>query len=86
MVGDTSYDLEMAKNQSEIARQLYEFKGQIREINGKNTGGSMQIIKWQDENGREFTPNFKEMNEREQKKIHENNNPVELNHKIIYPG
>ena len=29
-------DLEMAKNQSEIARQLYEFKGQIREINGKN--------------------------------------------------
>ena len=26
----------MAKNQSEIARQLYEFKGQIREINGKN--------------------------------------------------
>ena len=29
-------DLEMAKNQSEIARQLYEFKGQIRKINGKN--------------------------------------------------
>lgn len=62
------------------------FSDPTREINGKNTGGSMQIIKWQDENGREFTPNFKEMNEREQKKIHENNNPVELNHKIIYPG
>ena len=28
-------DLEMAKTQSEIARQLYEFKGQIRQINGK---------------------------------------------------
>ncbi len=28
-------DLEMAKNQSEIARQLYEFKGQIRQVNGK---------------------------------------------------
>ncbi len=29
-------DLEMAKNQSEIARQLYEFKGQIRQINGRD--------------------------------------------------
>ncbi|MGB6327304.1 MAG: hypothetical protein WBF48_00130 [Halarcobacter sp.] len=29
-------DLEMAKTQSEIARQLYEFKGQIRQINGKD--------------------------------------------------
>ncbi|MCQ4035918.1 hypothetical protein [Kaistella montana] len=45
----------------------------------------MQIIKWQDENGKVFTPNFKEMNEREQKQIRENNNPVELNHKITYP-
>ncbi|MCB4236081.1 hypothetical protein LDL59_16285 [Kaistella anthropi] len=45
------------------------FSDPTREINGKNTGGSMQIIKWQDENGREFTPNFKEMNEREQKKF-----------------
>ena len=45
----------------------------------------MQIIKWQDQNGKVFTPNFKEMNEREQKQIRENNNPVELNHKIAYP-
>lgn len=29
-------DLEMAKNQSEIARQLYEFKGQIRQVNSKD--------------------------------------------------
>ena len=29
-------DLGIEKNQSEIARQLYEVKGQIREINGKN--------------------------------------------------
>lgn len=61
------------------------FADPTREINGKNSGNSMQIIKWQDENGNEFTPNFKEMNEREQKIIRENNNPIELNHQINYP-
>lgn len=61
------------------------FADPTREINGKNSGGSMNIIKWQDENGNEFAPNFKEMNEREQKIIRENNNPIELNHKINYP-
>ena len=55
-----------------------------REINGKNSGSSVFMIKWQDENGNEFTPNFKEMNEREQKQIRENNNPIELNHKVNY--
>ena len=55
-----------------------------REINGKNAGSTVMITKWQDENGNEFTPNFKEMNEREQKNIRENNNPIELNHKIQY--
>ncbi len=55
-----------------------------REINGKNSGSSAVMIKWQDESGNEFTPNFKEWNEREQKEIRENNNPVELNHKINY--
>ncbi len=55
-----------------------------REINGKNAGSTVMITKWQDENGNEFTPNFKEWNEREKKEIRENNNPVELNHKIDY--
>ena len=55
-----------------------------REINGKNAGSTISITKWQDEKGNEFTPNFKEMNEREQKQIRENNNPIELNQKINY--
>lgn len=55
-----------------------------REINGKNSGNAVQITKWMDEKGNEFTPNFKEMNEREQKQIRENNNPLELNHRIDY--
>ena len=42
------------------------------------------ITKWQDENGNEFTPNFKEWNEKKQKEIRDNNNPIELNHKIEY--
>lgn len=55
-----------------------------REINSKNSGNADRMIRWQDENGNEFIPNFKEMNEREQKEIRTHNNPIELNHKIIY--
>lgn len=65
--------------------RLDYFADPTREINGKNSGGSMHIIKWQDEHGNEFTPNFKEMNEKEQKIIRENNNPIEWNRKINYP-
>ena len=54
-----------------------------REINGKNAGGAV-VMKWTDEQGNELIPNFKEMNEREQKEIRENNNSIELNHKIVY--
>ncbi len=60
------------------------FTDPTREISGKNSGSSVMITKWVDEKGNEFTPNFKEMNEREQKIIRENNNPIELNHKINY--
>lgn len=56
-----------------------------REINGKNSGSTVMITKWQDENGTEFTPNFKEWNENEQRLIRTNNNPIELNHLIKYP-
>lgn len=54
-----------------------------REINGKNSEGTV-VMKWVDEQGNDLIPNFKEMNEREQKEIRENNNPIELNHKIAY--
>lgn len=56
-----------------------------REISGKNSGNTMQIVRWVDENGNTIAPNFKEMNEREQKIIRENNNPIELTHQINYP-
>lgn len=55
-----------------------------RQINGKSNGNGMFIVKWQDENGNEFTPDFKEMNNVEMKAIRENNNPIELDHKISY--
>ena len=73
-----------------ISWKQYEKLGQdyytdpTREINGKNSGSTIMITKWQDESGNEFTPNFKEMNEQEQKQIRENNNPIELNQKIEY--
>ena len=72
-----------------ISWQQYEklaldyYSDPTREINGKN-GGATVMMKWVDEQGNDLIPNFKEMNEREQKEIRENNNPVELNHKINY--
>lgn len=42
------------------------------------------ITKWTDEKGNEITPNFKEMNLREQKALKENNNPIELDYKEAY--
>lgn len=54
-----------------------------REISGKNVGSTINI-NWVDENGQPEIPNFKEMNEHDQKRIRNNNNPIELNHKINY--
>ncbi len=55
-----------------------------REINGKNSGSIITVTKWVDEKGNEMIPNFKEMNVREQKIIRLNNNPIELQHKVMY--
>ena len=44
----------------------------------------LDVYKRQDENGNVIVPDFKEWTEHEQKKIRENNNPIELNHKIDY--
>lgn len=55
-----------------------------RDLNGKNSGSGIMITKWTDEKGNEITPNFKEMNLREQKALKENNNPIELDHKEAY--
>ena len=68
------------KQYEKLAKDYYS--DPTREINGKNSG--TQPIRWVDEKGNELTPNFKEMNEKEQKEIRLNNNPIELNHIIAY--
>ena len=49
-----------------------------------SAGNNFSKIKYTDENGNEIVPDFKEWTEHEQRKIRENNNPIELNHKIDY--
>lgn len=71
------------KQYEKLAKDYYA--DPTREINGKNRGSGMPVLKWVDDQGNELTPNFKEMNEREQVEIRENNNPIEANHKITYP-
>lgn len=68
------------KQYDKLAKDYYS--DPTREINGKNSG--TPPIRWVDEKGNELTPNFKEMNEKERNEIRANNNPVELNHKVIY--
>lgn len=70
------------KQYEKLAKDYYT--DPTREINGKNTGSGMPLLKWVDEQGNELVPNFKEMNEREQLEIRENNNPIELDHLINY--
>lgn len=70
------------KQYEKLAKDYYS--DPTREINGKNSGSSMQVMRWVDEKGNEIKPDFKAMNEREQKEIRINNNPIELNHKINY--
>ena len=65
------------KNPSPISlRKTITYK-----ISGTLTDGWIQYT---DENGNVIVPDFKEWTEHEQKKIRENNNPIELNHKIDY--
>jgi GLPGLI family protein len=54
-----------------------------REINGKNADSNIKIV-WRDEQGNDTSPNFREMNEDNQKQMRENNNPIELNQKIDF--
>ncbi len=41
-------------------------------------------VRWQDENGKEFKPDYNELTKNEQKYIRENNNPIELSEAIQY--
>ena len=55
-----------------------------KDFKPNSAGNNFSKIKYTDENGNEIVPDFKEWTEHEQKKIRENNNPIELNHKIDY--
>lgn len=41
-------------------------------------------VKWLDENGNEYTPDYRELTKNEQEAIRKNNNPIELDDAIIY--
>ena len=55
-----------------------------KDFKPNSAGNNFSKIKYTDENGNEIVPDFKEWTEHEQRKIRENNNPIELNHKIDY--
>jgi Protein of unknown function (Porph_ging). len=42
-------------------------------------------VRWQDEDGKEFKPDYNELTKTEQKNIKKNNNPIELSEAIHYP-
>ncbi|CAD7806559.1 hypothetical protein CHRY9390_01528 [Chryseobacterium aquaeductus] len=42
-------------------------------------------VRWQDEDGKEFKPDYKELTKTEQKNIKKHNNPIELTEAIHYP-
>lgn len=46
--------------------------------------GKMKVC-WVDENGKEFTPNYRELTLEEQRNIRKYNNPIELSNAIVYP-
>lgn len=46
--------------------------------------GNMKVL-WQDENGKPFKPDYKELTKQEQKYIKTNNNPIELRDALKYP-
>lgn len=45
--------------------------------------GNVKVL-WQDENGKPFKPDYKELTKKEQKYIRSNNNPIELSEAINY--
>ena len=45
--------------------------------------GNIKVL-WQDENGKPFKPDYKELTKSEQQYIKKNNNPIELSEAIKY--
>jgi GLPGLI family protein len=46
--------------------------------------GNIKVL-WQDENGKQFKPDYNDLTKSEQKHIKKNNNPIELSEAIKYP-
>lgn len=75
----SSKPLEISKKQLDKVL-LDHYNDPYREMKA----GSIKV-RWQDENGKEFTPDYKELTKTEQKAIKKNNNPIELSEAIKYP-
>jgi len=43
-------------------------------------------VRWQDEDGKEFKPDYKELTKTEQKNIRKHNNPIEVSEAMKYPA
>ena len=63
-----------------LRKNFYE--DPYKDLKPNSASNNFSKVKYTDENGNVIVPDFKEWTEHEQKKIRENNNPIELNHKI----
>lgn len=64
--------------------RLNFYNDPYKDFKPNSAGNNFSKIKYTDEHGNEILPDFKEWTANEQKKIKENNNPIELNHKMDY--
>ena len=64
--------------------RLNFYNDPYKDFKPNSAGNNFSKIKYTDEHGNEILPDFKEWTANEQKKIKENNNPIELNHIMDY--
>lgn len=64
--------------------KLDYYNNPYKDFKPNSAGNNFSKVKYTDERGNEIVPDFKEWTEHEQKKIRENNNPIELSHKLDY--
>lgn len=76
----SSMPLEVSKKQLQKVR-LYYYSDPYREMKAGNIK-----VRWQDEDGKEFKPDYKELTKTEQKNIRTHNNPIELTEATKYPA
>jgi hypothetical protein len=62
--------------------KLDYYNDPYKDFKPNSAGNNFSKVKYTDERGNEIVPDFKEWTEHKQKKIRENNNPIELSHKL----